>query len=57
VEGPQNGRSPGNGTLAGDRYSPLEQIGDPRKGESVPMAPIAWKGLVFTGDLDGHPDR
>jgi alcohol dehydrogenase (cytochrome c) len=28
-------------------------IGDPKKGESVPMAPIAWKGLVFAGNAGG----
>ena len=28
-------------------------IGDPRKGESVPMAPIAWNGLVFVGIAGG----
>lgn len=25
------------------------EIGDPRKGESVPSAPIAWNGIVFSG--------
>jgi len=28
-------------------------IGDPKKGESVPMAPIAWNGLVFVGNAGG----
>lgn len=28
-------------------------IGDPQKGESVPMAPIAWNGLVFVGNAGG----
>jgi alcohol dehydrogenase (cytochrome c) len=28
-------------------------IGDPKKGESVPMAPIAWGGLVFVGNAGG----
>ena len=28
-------------------------IGDPKKGESVPMAPIAWNGLVFAGNAGG----
>src|SRR6185436_2782347 len=28
-------------------------IGDPKKGESVPMAPIAWSGLVFAGNAGG----
>jgi len=28
-------------------------IGDPAKGESVPMAPIAWNGLVFVGNAGG----
>ena len=28
-------------------------IGDPKKGESVPMAPIAWNGLVFVGIAGG----
>lgn len=29
------------------------QIADPRKGESVPAAPIAWDGLVFVGNAGG----
>ena len=28
-------------------------IGDGKKGESVPMAPIAWSGLVFVGNAGG----
>ncbi len=28
-------------------------IGDSKKGESVPMAPIAWSGLVFVGNAGG----
>jgi alcohol dehydrogenase (cytochrome c) len=28
-------------------------IADPKKGESVPMAPIAWSGLVFVGNAGG----
>ena len=28
-------------------------IADPRKGESVPAAPIAWNGLVFIGNAGG----
>jgi alcohol dehydrogenase (cytochrome c) len=28
-------------------------IGDPKKGESVPMAPVAWNGLVFAGNAGG----
>jgi alcohol dehydrogenase (cytochrome c) len=28
-------------------------IGDPRKGESTPLAPIAWNGLVFAGNAGG----
>jgi alcohol dehydrogenase (cytochrome c) len=28
-------------------------IGDPAKGESVPLAPIAWDGLVFAGNAGG----
>jgi alcohol dehydrogenase (cytochrome c) len=28
-------------------------IGDPKLGESTPMAPIAWKGLVFIGNAGG----
>lgn len=28
-------------------------IGDPKKGESVPMAPIAWNSLVFVGNAGG----
>ena len=28
-------------------------IGDPKIGESVPMAPIAWNGLVFVGNAGG----
>jgi alcohol dehydrogenase (cytochrome c) len=28
-------------------------IGDAKKGESVPMAPIAWSGLVFVGNAGG----
>jgi len=28
-------------------------IGDPAKGESVPMAPIAWNGMVFAGNAGG----
>jgi len=28
-------------------------IGDPKRGESVPMAPIAWNGLVFVGNAGG----
>ncbi|HYX82917.1 MAG TPA: PQQ-binding-like beta-propeller repeat protein [Gemmatimonadales bacterium] len=28
-------------------------IGDPKKGESVPMAPLAWNDLVFAGNAGG----
>jgi alcohol dehydrogenase (cytochrome c) len=28
-------------------------IADPKKGESVPMAPVAWNGLVFVGNAGG----
>jgi len=28
-------------------------IADPSKGESVPMAPIAWNGMVFAGNAGG----
>jgi alcohol dehydrogenase (cytochrome c) len=28
-------------------------VGDPKKGESAPMAPIAWNGLVFAGNAGG----
>src|SRR5215469_738669 len=28
-------------------------IGDPKKGESAPAAPIAWNGLVFIGNAGG----
>jgi alcohol dehydrogenase (cytochrome c) len=28
-------------------------IADPKKGESVPAAPIAWQGLVFVGNAGG----
>ena len=28
-------------------------LADPKKGESVPMAPIAWQGLVFAGNAGG----
>jgi alcohol dehydrogenase (cytochrome c) len=28
-------------------------IGDPKKGESAPLAPIAWGGLVFAGNAGG----
>jgi len=28
-------------------------IGDPKKGESAPMAPVAWNGLVFAGNAGG----
>ena len=28
-------------------------IADPKKGESVPAAPIAWEGLVFIGNAGG----
>ena len=28
-------------------------IADPKKGESVPMAPIAWNGLVYVGNAGG----
>jgi alcohol dehydrogenase (cytochrome c) len=28
-------------------------IGDPKRGESVPMAPIVWNGLVFVGNAGG----
>ena len=28
-------------------------IGDPKKGESVPLAPIAWNGMVFAGNAGG----
>jgi alcohol dehydrogenase (cytochrome c) len=28
-------------------------IADPKKGESVPAAPIAWQGLVFAGNAGG----
>ena len=29
------------------------KIADPKKGESVPAAPIAWQGLVFVGNAGG----
>lgn len=29
------------------------EIADPRKGETVPAAPIAWNGLVFAGNAGG----
>jgi alcohol dehydrogenase (cytochrome c) len=29
------------------------RIADPKKGESVPAAPIAWSGLVFVGNAGG----
>ena len=29
------------------------RIADPKKGESVPAAPIAWQGLVFIGNAGG----
>lgn len=28
-------------------------IGDPDKGDSVPMAPVAWNGMVFAGNAGG----
>jgi len=28
-------------------------VGDARKGESAPMAPVAWNGLVFAGNAGG----
>lgn len=28
-------------------------IGDPKQGESAPMAPVAWNGLVFAGNAGG----
>jgi alcohol dehydrogenase (cytochrome c) len=28
-------------------------IGDPKKGESVPMAPLTWNGMVFAGNAGG----
>ena len=28
-------------------------IGDPKKGETVPMAPVAWGGMVFAGNAGG----
>jgi alcohol dehydrogenase (cytochrome c) len=28
-------------------------IADPKKGESIPMAPVAWNGLVFIGNAGG----
>ena len=28
-------------------------IGDPQKGESVPLAPLAWNGMVFAGNAGG----
>jgi alcohol dehydrogenase (cytochrome c) len=37
-----------NGTVLWD-----VTIADPKKGESVPMAPIAWSGLVFIGNAGG----
>lgn len=37
-----------NGTMLWD-----VTIADPKKGESVPMAPIAWQGLVFIGNAGG----
>lgn len=30
-----------------------QRIADPKKGESVPAAPIAWNGLVFAGNAGG----
>ena len=29
------------------------QIADPKRGESVPMAPVAWNGMVFVGNAGG----
>jgi alcohol dehydrogenase (cytochrome c) len=29
------------------------KIADPKQGESIPMAPIAWNGLVFVGNAGG----
>jgi alcohol dehydrogenase (cytochrome c) len=37
-----------NGQLAWD-----VSIGDADKGDSVPMAPIAWRGMVFAGNAGG----
>ena len=28
-------------------------LGDPASGETVPMAPIAWNGMVFAGNAGG----
>src|SRR4029078_13055736 len=28
-------------------------IADPQRGESVPMAPVAWNGMVFVGNAGG----
>lgn len=28
-------------------------IADPKRGESVPMAPVAWNGMVFVGNAGG----
>ena len=28
-------------------------IGDPARGETVPLAPVAWDGLVFVGNAGG----
>jgi alcohol dehydrogenase (cytochrome c) len=29
-------------------------IGDPKSGESAPMAPVVWNGLVFAGNAGGE---
>jgi outer membrane protein assembly factor BamB len=29
------------------------RIADPKRGESVPAAPIAWDGRIFVGDAGG----
>ena len=29
------------------------EIADPKRGESVPMAPVAWNGMVFVGNAGG----
>jgi len=38
------------------RWRVHERIADPKPGESVPAAPIAWEGLVFGGNAGGDND-
>ena len=50
--GTQDGRVLAYEAMTGKRLWEA-QIADPKRGETVPAAPIAWNGLVFVGNAGG----